>query len=274
MQTTQTLTPLAQQLERVDKKLPVHKRYAQNQAQLLLQLLVTPVSALFGQDQEGLEGYWAMQSHASRLLRGRPAPSPDKRCDGAFAATYQGQLELIYHLMEESGWAWSRLDRDDRVTAAADLLTALAQTLSATPTPPCRASPSEAKRPQSLQARLDSVNQYPPGKTLKELVGGAPPQMRSQVILDLSRRREFPVLAIPLSHYFCAATLLQGNGIPLATGRRNFEQPLGFNRSLVFAIMLLLNELPFAISGEGVDFKALYQLLVEPIFPIKNHRKD
>lgn len=274
MQTTQKLPPLARQLERADKKLPIHERYVQHLAQHLMQLLVTPVSALFDRDQEGLESYWNMQSNASRLLRSRPVASPEKRRDGTFAATYQGQLELIYHLVEESGWARPWNGKDKRAIAAEDLLTALAQALSATSTPQSPSAPSGNKQPQGLQARLDSVNRYPPGKTLEELIGGAPPQMRSQVLLDLSRKREFPVLVMPLSHYFCAASHLQGSGIPLAAGRRDFEEPVGFNRSLVFTIKLLLNELPFAISDDGVDFRGLYQLLVAPIFPCENHRKD
>lgn len=273
MQTTQTLTPLARRLKRLDQKLPSDNRYGQYLSQSLLQLLVTPVSVLFGQDHQALKEYWSKWAAATRLLTDDPNASraPLQRSEGTFAATYQGQLELIYHLAEKANWDWTLVNRDRRITIAADLLSDLAQQLSALKTPSSRRTATPGRvQPKSLQARLDSPRKYPAGKTLNELVGAMPPQYREQVLLDHSRKEEFPVLTFSLPHYFYAASLLRESNIPLQAAKRNFDFSLRFNSSLLFMLLLQLDELPILADGEGIDVSGLYHLLVEPIFPTKS----
>lgn len=266
MQTTQTLTPLARRLKRLDQKLPSDDRYGQYLSQSLLQLLVTPVNVLFGQDHQGLKEYRSKWAVATRLLQGDRA-SPGAK-EGTFETTYQGQLELIYRLMEKANWDWSLVNRDRRVTTAADLLSDLAQQLSALQTPCARQSaPSGRPQPKSLQARLDSARKYPADKTLEELVGGMPPHYREQVLLDHSRKGEFPVLTFSLTHYFYAASLLRESNIPLQAGKDYFQSSMKRNFSLLFMLLLQLDELPAMADGDGIDIAGLYHLLVDPIFP-------
>lgn len=271
MQTTEKLTPLARRLERLDNKLPSNDLYGQRLAQHLQQLLVIPVSELFGQDREGLEDYWSKQSSAAQLLEDSPATPPPKQRNGTFASSYQGQLELIYRLMKETDWAWSLSGRDKRVTAAEELLTMLADALVALREPQTSAAsaPPKPKQRQSLQAKLNSAQRYAAGKTLKELVGGVPPACRQQILLDHTQAKKFPVLALPLPHYFYAAALLAGNDIPLKAGKEWFKQGFRCNFSLAFSTLIDLDKDPLTDFG-GVDFSSLYQLLVEPIFPHEN----
>lgn len=218
--------PLAKRRERLECGLPCDERYGVYTASALRRLLNTPLALLCDEDLQ-TEAALTEEMKYARGLLGLRGTGP--------ACTYADALKLVYQLYRECGYDCGEFDGNsgELTDQGKTILELLAQQLLRSQTPP------REKRagPLSLKERLRDL--------------GAQPAER------------YSILAVPVAHYFHAASMLDKSDYPMWFYKRRFQGKFGEPKMNMAGIV------DWAL-GEPQDsdrFTQLYDLLVEPVFP-------
>lgn len=221
-------TPLETRLKRLEDGLPGDKPYAAFLKQSLTSLLKTPLDFLCGGVPQVMATLEDELADAQSLLEhGGRRP----------ARTYGDALGVVRDLYR--GYWQSGLDRTEKTEKADAILMFLAKLLVSPPAP--QYVKEQDAEPRSLKDRLSGL--------------GAGPGV------------EYPILSVPVAHYYHAASILDGSNYPnwLCTDRFHIREKDKFKVDMAYMLKWYLGEIPGCKSDDILTH--LYDLLVEPIFP-------
>ena len=249
---------LATRLERLEQNLPSDDAYGSYVASILRQLLKTPLEKLCEGDPTALKALNHELSIARNMLKSDSRDPP---------RTYLDAIKTVYDLALEnkvSPYVTPNLPSEAR-NQCLKVMTHLArQLLAFQERIPVR---EKEVKPRSLKERLLYVNSLPDDEDASE--NKSSPYWYKTLPRKI-RAAEYPILMVPLAHYFYAASILDGSEAPIQLCNEFFAQRKS-DRSLYLAywVKLSLGDIKSYHNDCYVD---LYNLLVEPIFPGKNER--
>ena len=269
---TRDKTPLATRLERLAQGLPADGRYGEYVVNALRQLLETPLVRLCGDDTKALSSLMKALAQAQDLLGlGKEVQ----------AITYADALKTIRLLREaaivldEDGDALS--DQHDTLLAITDQEEALLSILGNLLLMPKSVSPQcpvDGKLPlRERLRRLGAQNRDEDACDLHYLSTIAAHYYAS--VREKVRAEEYPILCLPLPHYYYAASRLDGSDYPSWFYRKYFYdcrclRTLSSHenmRDLYYPAFIVQWALKGPQEEVGNPSGALYDLLVEPVFP-------
>lgn len=219
--------PLKTRRNRLENGLPCDEKYAENMAESLLRLLKTPLDLLCGEDPQISAALDDELEYAQILL---------DRCDRRPVHSYGGALDIVRALYQ--GYRQSGQDRSEKTEQADIILTHLARLLVNPPAPPRE---QRAAGPRSLRERLSSLEAKPGVK--------------------------YPILSVPVAHYYYAAAILDQSNYPnwLCVNRFHIRNENKYQIDMASMLKWYLGEIPGYKTNDILTH--LYDLLVEPIFP-------
>lgn len=220
--------PLEKRLDWLERGYPCDEKYAAFLAESLRSLLETPLEFLCGGVPQVSATLEDELTAAQSLL---------KRGGGRPVRTYADALGLVRDLYRRY-WQ-SELGHTEKAGQGDTILVILAKLLVSPPTP--QLVREQDAGPRSLKDRLSDLGAGP-GET-------------------------YPILSVPVAHYYYAASILDESNYPIWLLKYRFEIRTGnkFRISMAHMLKWYLGEAPGRKSDDILTH--LYDLLVEPIFP-------
>lgn len=278
--------PLAVRLERLDAVLPSDDFCGEEAVAALRQLLDTSVETLwnadlYSSDESEVELATDLYDALDRAYEALDPGCSVWLCDPSFEplsyqCSYREVLRLVYNLRQK----YLRERKKDSLyldlahgilrNVAVRLLTL--PDVSAAPSPAPKAPHSDPDSGVSLRTRLAGANPDYSGD-LNQLIRSHPQSRWNDIVKDHVPWQQYPVLALPVSHYFYAAARINRSADPVQTAREDFNGFLDSDKEIFsFAILLMIamNKFPKKdpmAAYAPPDDAFLYDLLVKPIFP-------